>query len=872
MMRLSEQLIGTAPLSEVYNVSIEIVSELVGADRAAVLLLDQHDRMRFEAHRGLTSAYRAAVEGHSPWAVDDPDPRVILVADAAREPSLSSLSDPIVEARIGTIAFIPLIAGGRLIGKFMLYHERIDAFDRQALDVAEVLARHVAAGIERIRQQRALSAQYAVSRALAEGSDDAAIASVLRELIDLLGWPFGDVWWVEREGATLRCVTTYASEPGLERFADAARTTTFPAGEGLPGRVLAAGGPVWLRDVTDDPNFSRAEIAKATGIVTGFGFPIMSDGRVTGVIECFSTEDRSFDRDLMALMEQVGRQIGERMRRREAERSLTAGDALRSALFDAALDAVLTMDEEGKLADLNRNAEQMFGISRDDIGRRIAELVIPPELRQAHEDGLRRYLDTGHGPVLGQRIELEGMAADGRRFPVELTVTRVSAPGSSAFTAFIRDISDRRRREDALSFLAQVGPELNRSLDPERTLETVAQLAVPRLADWSAAYVVEPDRGIRRLSLRHADPRFADVAAEIESAPALDPHANVGVPRVIATGEAIFEPAASPEMLAADAPNRDRQVEVVRSIGVRSWICVPVRARGVVVGAASFLATGSRTFGPHDLAVFSQLAERAGLALENALLYRDRDTTAKVLQQRLLPPALPEVEGLDMAARYLPAGEAELVGGDFYDVFDSGANSWSVLVGDVCGKGVSAAAVTSVVRNAVRAAAMHDPVPSDALTTVNEILLHDPVEFVTACLVRLRRMPDGFRLDLCCAGHPLPYVVRADGTVEQVGSYGTFIGAFEEPLLELHDERTILHPGDALVLSTDGIQEHRRADGAFFGDERIMSTLEAHRSSSAADLLDALTDAIRAFEPSPPRDDVALFAVRVTSMAGSPRS
>lgn len=864
MMRLSEVLIGAAPLAEIYEVSMDIVLELVGADRAAVLLLDQDDRMRFVASVGLSEAYREAVEGHSPWAIDDPDPHAILVGDATHEGSLAQLREPIETEGIGTIAFIPLVAGGRLIGKFMLYHRGTHAFAPDALELVEVLGRHVATGIERIRQQRALATQFAVSRALTERSDEDLIRSVLGQLVALLDWSFGAVWWTD-DGELLRCLGTHTSDPGLARFAEATEALELRRGTGLPGRVLASGAPAWLRDVTSDDNFPRAPVAREVGISTGFGFPVIVEGRIAAVMEFFSKDARSFDRDLSTLLEHAGHQIGERLQRRVAERAITAGDALRSAMFDAALDAVLTMDEEGRLVDLNRHAEEMFGLTHEAIGRRIADLVVPPELRQAHEQGLRRYLETGEAVVLGRRIELEAVRADGRRFPVELAVTRVSAPGSRAFTAFVRDISQRRRRDDALRFLATVGPELNRSLDPERTMDTVARLAVPQLADWSAAYVVEDDGSIRRRSLRHADETHDGIAAEIEASPALDPDARTGVPAVIASGQPAFRPVVSPEELAADAPNREEQAALLRGIGLRSWICVPVRARGRVVGAASFVATGHRTFDSNDLAVFTQLAERAGLALENALLYRDRDTTARVLQQRLLPPALPEITGLEVAARYLPAREAELVGGDFYDVFESGPNAWSVLVGDVCGKGVAAAAVTSVVRNAIRAATVHDPVPSDALLTANEILLADPVDFVTACLVRLRRVRGMFRADVSAAGHALPLVVRADGTVEPIGRHGTLIGAMEDP--QLHDERTMLRPGDALVLYTDGISEHHRADQELFGDERIEETLRAIGSCTPAAMLDALTDAMRAFEPSPPRDDIALLALRVTPAA-----
>jgi PAS domain S-box-containing protein len=866
LAEVEDALADTTTLDDLYETALASLSSLLGVERSALLLRDPDGVMRFKAQRGLSAGYRTAVEGDDPWRTDETDPTPVLVPDVSREERLRHQLPTLRDEAIAAIAFIPLIARGHTLGKLMVYDAAPHEFDELEVEVALTVARHVASGVERLRQERKLKAQYAIAGALADAADvDVTIGQVLKGLIETTGWRFGAVWRLENDGASLRCIQTWTDpERPAPRFDQMTRELVLTPGVGLPGTVAAEGKPIWLIDAPAHPNFPRWKVALEEGLHAAVGVPIELNGQIVAVMEMLTDDARSSDSDLLDLVEATGRQIGQVLERRRAERESLQGQEMRTALFEAALDAVLTMDHEGRLIDMNVEAEQMFGHVRSDaIGRTIAELVIPARLRDSHHKGLRRYLETGEGKVVGRRIEITAMRADGSEFPVELGIARAGMSEPPVFTGFVRDITDRNRREGALRVLARAGIALGSSLDAERTLNAVAELAVPDLADLSAAYILEDDGSIRRLRLRSADAGHADILAAVEAAPQLDPTAISGVPEVLRTGRPAFYPEVTAQILAADAADPAGQQQLLGSLDVRSWMCLPLRARGRTIGAVSFVATGRHRYDETDLSLATDIATRAGQALDNAVLYRDRDEIASTLQRRLLPPSLPEVPGVEVAVRYVPAGRMELVGGDFYDLFRVGENKWFILVGDVCGKGTAAAAVTAVVRQAVRACALKGDGPADALRSVNELLLLDNEIFTTACVAELWSDADGVRLVLAAAGHPLPLMADADGHVQTMGEPGSLLGAFDD--VSFTEHRFALPPSSVLLMYTDGVSEHHRDDGELFGEERLAVVVGDAAAGGPEAVADAVREGLQAFSPSPPRDDVALLAIRAVA-------
>ena len=287
-----------------------------------------------------------------------------------------------------------------------------------------------------------------------------------------------------------------------------------------------------------------------------------------------------------------------------------------------------------------------------------------------------------------------------------------------------------------------------------------------------------------------------------------------------------------------------------------SRISVPLRdANGERLGSLVVSAGGPREWTARDREVLEALAEAAAVAAGAAIL-------ARILQETLLPPTLPEIPGLEVAARYHPAGTGVEVVGDFYDVFQSGREAWNIVVGDVMGKGINAAKVTALAHYTLRAAAMRGDSPSAGLATLNRALLEQAsaVEprFLTALLLTFTPGPHSVRLAMCTAGHEPPLLRRADGTAEFVELRGTLLGALPEP--ELEDVDLVLHTGEQLVLYTDGVIDARRGRERF-GDERLRALVAASPAGTAAELADEIEAAVLGFNDGPLPDDAAMVVL-----------
>ena len=242
---------------------------------------------------------------------------------------------------------------------------------------------------------------------------------------------------------------------------------------------------------------------------------------------------------------------------------------------------------------------------------------------------------------------------------------------------------------------------------------------------------------------------------------------------------------------------------------------------------------------------------------------------ADTLQESLLPPHLPVIPGVDAAVEFRPAGERHVVGGDFYDLFQGDDGSWAVVVGDVCGKGAAAAAVTGLARYTLRAAAVHERRPSQVLALLNDAILRQraPNEFCSVAFARLESNGDGARATMSTGGHPLPLVLRCDGTVETVGSHGTLLGVVRDP--GLSDESVELRPGDALVLYTDGLTDA-------FAPERILtqadlaSALGVCGGRPASTIVRDVAGVALDGGEREPRDDIALLVLSVPAAPAAP--
>jgi phosphoserine phosphatase RsbU/P len=217
---------------------------------------------------------------------------------------------------------------------------------------------------------------------------------------------------------------------------------------------------------------------------------------------------------------------------------------------------------------------------------------------------------------------------------------------------------------------------------------------------------------------------------------------------------------------------------------------------------------------------------------------------------------------MEVAARYLAAGEGNEVGGDFYDCFSTGGGDWALVIGDVCGKGAEAAAVTALARYTVRASVLHSRRPVSVLSELNEAILRADLDyrFCTVLYASLTPLQRGVGVSVATGGHPLPLVLRRDGSVEVLGRPGTLLGIVPEP--DLTEEETVLHPGDALVLYTDGVIEASPGDDAF-GPERFEAFVATLAGRDATAIAKRIEEAVLAIQSGAPRDDVAVVVVRV---------
>ena len=315
----------------------------------------------------------------------------------------------------------------------------------------------LAIAIGHLREEREtaaarLAAQQAVAHALAESRTLAgATQRILSAIGETLGWQVGILWLRDPTGERL-CFNEAWLAPGRPRpdFLDRVQSHVFRRGEGLPGRVWASGRPVLIPDLRRDPDLRGDALLGESGLAGLLAFPLC-DGDVRGVVTFFSDRARAADRELLEMALSFGRLVTEFLERVEAVGAAELNERRHEAILESAIDCVITINHQGRIVEFNPAAEATFGYSRDDaMGRELAELIIPPHLRDRHRAALARYVETGEGPILNRRLELEAMRSGGETFPVELTVTRVGLESPPLFTGYLRDISERQRSERQL--------------------------------------------------------------------------------------------------------------------------------------------------------------------------------------------------------------------------------------------------------------------------------------------------------------------------------------------------------------------------------------------------------------------------------------
>jgi serine phosphatase RsbU (regulator of sigma subunit) len=456
---------------------------------------------------------------------------------------------------------------------------------------------------------------------------------------------------------------------------------------------------------------------------------------------------------------------------------------------------------------------------------------------------------------------VEATSGEERWVLLKATAVRDQAGEIEAAVTIIEDVTVSRRAATRMEFLARAGQILASSLDYEQTLRNVAGLAVPQIADWCAVDLFDEDGMREHVTVAHADPQKVQLARRLREMEPEELNPEQGLGLVRETGVPALYTDITEEMVQRAARDEEHQ-KLLQQVGLRAALIVPMVARGRTLGALTLVSAESgRTFDQGDVEFAEQVAVRAALAVDNARLFAERSEVARTLQESLLPDALPSIPGWEVATLYRPAGHGNEVGGDFYDFWEVDG-CWLMVIGDVTGKGVAAASVTSLVRYTARAAAEFDSRPAKILAQIDAALKRRPqTSICTALCVKL----GDEHITLASGGHPLPFVVGVHG-VRQVGAPGTMLGAFEGAAWP--EASFTVKQGETLVAITDGVTDVVGKDRERFGRGRLRELLGGMGNGlSAEDLCNGVTDALDAFQVGAQADDTALVVMRLTADA-----
>src|SRR4051794_10005094 len=712
---------------------------------------------------------------------------------------------------------------------------------------------------------RYLQSQRELAARLIEGDSLEQVAPRFLEIVaGLLRWEAGAMWEVTGESEPLRLVAGW-STPELDArpLWRRSRELNFHRGTGLPGDAWDTGQIALAPDYRGYPTTApRYEVSAELGLQAALAIPVpLGDPEdVLAVAEFHTLSFEAQSQELLALLAGFGDQLGTFIARRRAEAKSAEAERFRQHLAEVVRgtqDAVMSKDLDGIVTTWNPAATRLYGYSPEEaIGRHVS-FIVPGD----HKDEEKVILER---VMRGERLdtyETERIRADGARISVSLTVSPIRSPmrGLIGASVVARDITNQVRRRRAQEFLVAASRLLDTSLDPEETARTIVGTAVPELAEICLIDFRRADGWYGDSIAAGANPEMAARLERIRRSQPLDPGGEHPVAQVLRLNQPmIWRDLKAPEVVDKVSQNEDH-LQLMRDAGYNSAAVVPLVARGRVLGALSFLhAHGDLRYDPGDLDFLSELGERAALALDNARLYRERDRVAKSLQRGLRPPRPAEVPGLDISVVFEAAGEGIEIGGDLYDVLPSDDGCW-ILVGDVAGKGSTAASVSVAVRHSVRGLTREIGEPDEVLRRVNELLLTGESlnDFATAMLARLQRDGSGWRISLASAGHP-PAVLTTAAGPELLGG-GSVLGALQEANGERHERA--LGPSATAARCTDGLL----AAGQVTAPQGAETFAEMTQELSGLQLGE-LTERLRADAVTRSsgtlRDDLVVLAVR----------
>jgi serine phosphatase RsbU (regulator of sigma subunit) len=511
-------------------------------------------------------------------------------------------------------------------------------------------------------------------------------------------------------------------------------------------------------------------------------------------------------------------------------------------------DTIQWSDNMGPLYGLPR------GTQPDGVGD-FLDRIVHPEDRATLAEMIEASVRDGTPYELDLRVAVPGR---GERW-LHSRARAIPGPDgrTERITGLLSDVTERRHREDARAFLDAASQVLASTLDPVETLQEVARLAVPRLADWCAVQLAKDTRtgDFEPVAVAHVDPDKVAWALELQERYPPDPDAVTGAPAVIRSGRSELYPLIDGALLEAAALDEE-QIQLVRELQMHSVMVVPLTARDRTLGAITFVwAESGRQYSTRELELAEELGRRAGLALDHARLFAREHRAAEILQRALLPSKLPDLPGFELVVRYVPSDSRDHAGGDWYDAFKLPDERFGIVIGDVGGRGLDAAATMGQLRNSLRAYALQGAGPGEVMDDLHALVAHSRGEITFATVVYVVLDARSGCGEVALAGHLAPLQVSADGT--------RYVDAPRCPPLGFSGAgncalgRFSLRSGETLWLFTDGLVESR-ARPIDAGLAALAQT--AHQAHDQP--LDAIADHLLVALPDGRADDIALLGLR----------
>ena len=445
-------------------------------------------------------------------------------------------------------------------------------------------------------------------------------------------------------------------------------------------------------------------------------------------------------------------------------------------------------------------------------------------------------------------------------------LARADAEAAEVRAHAAREEAERAREEAELgrarlAVLTEAGRQMAQSIDWQSTVRAIVRSAVPAVADWTSLTMLEPTGELRTVAVAHRDPERERLAWQLLERHPPDRSADAGVAAVIRTGELEMVEDLAVETITAAAQDAEH-LRLLENLNLHHYVIAPLSTPAGVIGALTFvLGDSRRRFEPGDVGLITSLAARAALHIQNSRLFTERLRIAEALQVGLRPPALPSVDGVELAAGFRPASDELEVGGDFYDVFPADDGTCTLIIGDVSGKGAEAAAVTALARHTLRTASLLVSDPAAVLGLLNRALHADPTaNFCTVfyARVRLRERPAPVPLCQRWPRFAAGAAARRDDRGDRWGSRAG-LGPFANA--EYQEATLTLEAGDLLLMYTDGLIEVRRRDVAR-GERELRAALAASGGRSADEVVETVMGKAVELLGGRSRDDMALLAAK----------